>query len=333
MVATLDHQPLKSGESLEVGLVTAPDAELAPRIGSLLAHKGPEWQFHMESALRGETGSLQTRYYLGLLSGEPVANVMTVESGGVGILGHVFTQPEHRRKGICRAIMGRVMEDFRGRGGQVLLLGTGYESAPYWIYHAFGFRSLKGGFMRYAADPAGTFERDWFAPAPVRAQPLEWRHWPLLALLGAQSEGERLRSAAWRLFGIGNLETPVVRSLEARAAGRGVDGVVRESERGAVVGCATLHPTGSGINGWPGVWLLDLFTHPSYNASCTDLLDAIALPAGKILCYVSVDAAHKAEVLEAAGFEREGLLRDFLRAEGGCSDVWLFGRSVGSGRE
>src|SRR5207248_6496886 len=129
----------------------------------LLVHKGSGFEVHMRMALRGETDRLETRYYLGMLEGVPVANVMTVESDGVGILGHVFTRPEHRRKGICQAIMGRLMEDFRQRNGRVLLLGTGFESAPYWIYHSFGFRSLKGGFMRYDAPAAEGFDRNWFA--------------------------------------------------------------------------------------------------------------------------------------------------------------------------
>ena len=145
MYTTFGSEVLKSGERLEVGVVTAPDAEFGDAIQRLLVHKGPEWALHMGATLRGETDMLETRFYVGLLDGAPVANVMTVESKGIGILGHVFTRPAQRRKGICQAVLRRLMDDFRLRGGSVLLLGTGYESPAYWIYHSFGFRSLKGG--------------------------------------------------------------------------------------------------------------------------------------------------------------------------------------------
>ncbi|HLJ54190.1 MAG TPA: GNAT family N-acetyltransferase [Chthonomonadaceae bacterium] len=399
MLTMLGEERTKAGEALTVEVVTAPDGEYAESIRDLLAHKGPEWELHIRAALDGETDALETRFYLGLLDGRPVANVMTVESLGIGILGHVFTRPEQRRKGICQAIFRRLLQDFGRRDGRVLLLGTGFESAAYWIYHSFGFRSLNGGFMRYDAPmagaaaltapidsggPSGTdaasadarpnqnrfeisvpaepalfinaaqavrnasagrlmnnpdevrdavhvgaeeeFDRGWFAPALTRVVPLAWRHWPVLALLGAQANGEALRSAAWKLRGLGSLEAPVLRTLAALSGGRGTAAVVLETERGAVAGCATLHPTGGGVNGWPGVWLLDAFTHPYFNSHLPELLAGLALPAGKIIAYVDTDSRAKAAALEAAGFEREGTLCGFLRAGGAPRDVWLYGR-------
>ncbi len=301
-----------------------PESGIAGGITRLLAHKGPEWQFHMDSALRGQTDLLETRYYLGLLDGVPVGNVMTVEYLGVGILGHVYTVPEQRRKGICQAIMGRLMADFRERGGHVLQLGTGYESHAYWIYHSFGFRSLKGGFMRYdTADDS--FEKTWFAPATVAATRMAWRHWPLAGLLGAHQDGEILRSAAWRLYGIGNLETPVVRSMKAMTEGAGADMVVLETARGAVTGVATLHPT-SGVNGWPGVWLLDFFAHPDFASHSIEMLHTLNYPSGKIISYVETGARDKARALEQCDFKCEGTLAGFLRTEDSAHDVWLYGK-------
>lgn len=328
MVTKLGDEKLKSGESLEVVAVLGPDAEFADRVGALLAHKGGEWKFHIDSALRGETDGLETRYYLGLLDGVPVGNVMTVESLGIGILGHVFTVPEQRRKGICQAIMGHLMDDFRARGAHVLLLGTGYESPAYWIYHAFGFRSLEGGFMRYgvAEEP---YESRWFTPCAVKTAPFGWRHWPLAGLLGADAGGELLRSAAWRLFGMGNLESPIVRFMKALADGRGTSGVVLETERGAVVGCATIHPTGGAPNGFPGVWLLDFFTHPNFAGRAAEMVRALKWPEGKVIAYVDTGAPEKAAALESCGFTREGTLRQFLRTGGASHDVWIYGTTSG----
>jgi GNAT superfamily N-acetyltransferase len=328
MYTRFGEEQIKSGETLEIGVVTAPDVEFGAGVVGLLGHKGADWQFHIEAALGGQTDLLETRFYLGLLAGVPVANVMTVEYNGVGILGHVFTRPEHRRKGICQAVMNRLMDDFRERGGHVLLLGTGYESAAYWIYHSFGFRSLKGGFMRYAAAPDDTFERKWFEADSVQVAPMAWRHWPLIGLLGAKSGGEFLRSAVWRLFDISNLEGPVANTLIAQTQGRGVNGVVLEAARGGVAGCATLHPTGGGINGWPGVWLLDFFTHPNFASHAGDLLDALIWPSGKIIAYVDTCAPDKASLLAGKGFEREGTLRGFLRFDSLVRDVWIYGNAM-----
>ena len=328
MYTKLGDDPLKSGQTLEVGVVTAPDAEFAGAIQHLLVHKGPEWEVHIRAALRGETDQLETRFYVGLLDGVPAANVMTVETDGIGILGHVFTAPQQRRKGICQAIMRRLMEHFRERKGHVLLLSTGYESPPYRIYHSFGFRSLKGGFMRYDAPAADALEQRWFSVDAVRTATLAWRHWPLLGLLGAQTSGEALRSAAWKLFGMGSLEGPVVHTLAAQSEGRGTNGVVLEAGLGAVVGCATLHPTGGGTNGWPGVWLLDLFSHPDFASHYSEMLTALQWPSGKFIAYVDTGSSEKAAALERHGFEREGTLRGFLRPGPEPVDVWVYGRIV-----
>ena len=328
MYTLLGEEQLKSGESLEIGVVAAPDAEFAPAITTLLVHKEPMWQIHMTAALQGRASLLETRFHVGFIGGAPVANVMTAEHLGVGFLGHVFTAPEHRRKGICQAIMRRVMEHFRERGGRVLLLGTGFESPPYWIYHSFGFRSVKRGFMRYDSPAAGDFEQSWFVPGAVSAAPFAWEHWPLVGLLGARNGGPYLRSALWRLYGAANLEGPAARLLAAQAEGAGTNGAVLRSTSGAVVGCATIHPTGGGINGWPGVWLLDAFTHSNFHSYLGELLGALKWPSEKIIAYVEAGDVDKARALEDYGLEREGTLREFLRSDDLARDAWLYGKTI-----
>lgn len=322
MYEKLGAQTLKSGEALEVGVVTAPDAAFAPRIEDVLHHKGPEWRAHIHAALHDETDRLETRFYLGLLGDLPVGNVMTVEQHGVGILGHVFTRPEHRRKGVCQAIMQRQMEHFRQRGGHVLVLGTGFESPPYWIYHAFGFRSLRGGFMRYAVEPDYAFEERWFASGPAQVVAAEWRHWPLIALIAALPGREFLRSVAWKVYGIENLEGPYVAFMHRRQQGEPVDAVLLETETGAVAGCATVHP----LPPWRGVWLVDVFTHPNFADRTADLLNALPIPEGKQVAYVDTEAAEKAVALESCGFVREGTLRGLLRTDDAPRDVWVYGK-------
>jgi predicted N-acetyltransferase YhbS len=331
MYSKLDETSIRSGENLEIGVVNhsvgddadmARDPALAAEIESLLEHKGPDWRAHISAALRGETDRLETRFYLGRLGGQPVANIMTVEQQGVGILGHVFTRPEHRRKGICQAVMTRQMEDFRTRGGSVLILGTGYESPAYWIYHSFGFRSLREGFMRYAAPGAERFEENWFRSAPTKVVPAEWRHWPLVALLASVPGDRTLRSAAWKLHGIGNLEGPYVQLMAAMASQRAT-AVVLESSSGAVVGCATALPDPL----WPGTWIVDVFTHPNFSAEAAELLSSLPFPNGRLTAYHEIDPVSGGNVFETAGFHRECILSGLLAIGESRRNVALYVRN------
>ena len=103
MVDTLGSVELKSGEQMEIVRVVPPEPEWRDRILPFLGHKGEPWQWQMEIAFReGMPGALQY-YYEGLVDGTIVGNIMTIESMDppIGILGHVFTPAEQRRKGIC----------------------------------------------------------------------------------------------------------------------------------------------------------------------------------------------------------------------------------------
>lgn len=344
MVQALGTAVLKSGEQLEIVRVSSPNADeaqavrdlLAERpaplppefrylfqaVKELLAHKSSEWHTHMDAALKGETDALETRFYLGVLHGQPVANVLTSEQHGIGIVSHVFTHPEHRQKGICKAVMGAQMEDFRRRGGRALLLGTGFETPPYWIYYSFGFRSIQGGFMRYTTPGMEGFEEDWFAPRGARVVPAEWRHWPLAAFLASLPGPELMRSYAWRLFGVGNLEHPYVDFMSRRLRKGDAVGAMLEAENGAVVGCGTLVPDAS----WPQILVLDAFTHKNFVQQLPALIRFLLPKQGRVVAYADAGAPHKAAALEECGFIREGTLRRHLRTAAGETDVHIYAR-------
>ncbi len=308
MYQKLGEAETKAGERLEVGVVTAPDSTLSGEVHELLGHKGPEWREHIRSALDGETDALETRFYLGLLDGRPAANVMTVERHGVGILGHVFTRPEQRRKGIISQVMARQMDDFRARGGHALTLGTGFESPAYWIYHRFGFGNLVSGFMRYETEPGAYVEQEWFREAPASVAPAQWRHWPLVALLASYPATDIVRSVAWGLFGIGNLEHPFVSFMASRRRDPRLQCVMLEAEHGAITGCATL----TRMPLWPGVWLLDVFAHPNYEDRLGDLIAALDLSPPKIVAFAGNNDTPRKRALERAGFGLSGSLQNWL---------------------
>ncbi|HZP81132.1 MAG TPA: GNAT family N-acetyltransferase [Chthonomonadaceae bacterium] len=327
MHTTLATETLKTGETLRVECVLAPDAEREAQIRPFLGHKPPDYLGHIEAALAGACDDLETRFYIGLLAdGQMVGNIMTVEANGVGILGHVNTREDQRRKGICQAIMRHQMEDFRQRGGHVLLLGTGYESPPYWIYHSFGFRDLPGGSpgtMRYSREEEPDFDAQFFAPGSYRPVKAGWKHWPLVALLSSQPSPVALRSLALRAWGISMLEGPYTGFLTRWGQDPRAHAAVLESETGAVTACATCIPDPL----WRGVMLLDAFAHPNVGPEAlAALLKALPLPSGTTQCYADPRDTAKIAALEQTGFQRAAILPEQFRDGNAWRDAWLYTR-------
>jgi len=100
----LDVVTLKSGERMQIVRVAAPDEQFKDRILPFLGHKGEPWERPLRLALDGDPAiaDLSTHFYLGLLGETVVGNITHVEKleQPVGMLQHVYTPPEHRRKGI-----------------------------------------------------------------------------------------------------------------------------------------------------------------------------------------------------------------------------------------
>ncbi len=313
---------LKTGEKMEVHVVTAPDEEYEGGVFSLLRHKGEIWQWHMKAAFRGETGQLQSRFYLGIVDGRIISNVSTWEHGPTGILAHVFTVEDQRRKGACKAIMAALMEDFLRRGGRILTLGTGYGSPPYYIYKSFGFRSMTegSGSMRYDADPG--FEEEFFSWGNVRLRELDWQDWSILNLLFAVQDGSYLRNLSHGIFWPTNYEGSFLQDLKGRLE-RSWRANILESERGAIVGYATLIPDSRWRN---QVWLLDLFLHPRFESHAIFLLEAMDWPKEKVQCYVETDLSWKIDALSKLGFRKEATFSKQIRKEDEALDVFVMER-------
>ena len=194
---------------MEVGVVFAPDIDYEKELGDFLGHKPDNYKWHVDCCLNQPLDLLETRFYTGKLSGRVITNIMTTEYNGIGILGHVFTLPEQRRKGACKGLMGYQMQDFQDREGQMLYLGTGYDSAPYWIYHYFGFQSVypEAGFMTYSTVPE--FETRHFArgnASATKVKPVQWHDWGALTALTGIVGGDYLRSSIYGLKGPTNFE-------------------------------------------------------------------------------------------------------------------------------
>ena len=324
MYDKLGEVSLKTKEQMEVGVITAPDAPHAEEIKQFLGHKGGNWEWHIQRCVIEALDALETRFYVGKVEGRVITNIMTVEHEGIGILGHVFTLPQQRRKGAAKGVMAYQMEDFQQRTGRALYLGTGYNSHPYYIYHSFGFESVypESGFMKYYVN--SDFEEHYFAPASAEPKSVEWHDWPKVTVLSGIVGWDALRSLTWGVYGPTNLEGPFLgfkHALETEDVYN--DAKLLTTSDGAIVGWATVSRDAR----WkPETAVLDLFFHPNFAGDVPELLSAIAFPESKVQCYVDSGAEKKAEILETVGFTCEGQFKNQFRYDGQDYDVLVLAR-------
>ncbi len=342
MYTTIADKTLRTGETLEIGVVLAPDdhtpdghapdddtpgVDHAPLVRPILAHKSSNEQWHLDEVFAGRVCPLETRFYLGLLKDRPVCNIMVSEHDGIGIVSHVYTRPEHRRKGIARLLMTGQMADFTDRGGRYLTLSTGYATHPYWLYHGFGFRSVvpESGHMKFMGN--ASFEAEHFrgeGTGEARVIPGDWKHWPSLNVLCAQDGPPSLRNVGLGHIGPRMFEGAYLGLMKQTREDEDVQVRLVVTERGAVAGYATLVPDAR----WRGeTMLLDLTVRAAFRAQLRPLLEAFALPSGrKVLCYVEPGDGPKTAALQDAGFIHEATLRQQYKAAGKVLDVEVYAR-------
>ncbi|MDE0637249.1 MAG: hypothetical protein OXI43_15545 [Candidatus Poribacteria bacterium] len=326
MYEKLGNTVLKTGEQMEVGVINVPNEPHAEEIKKFLGHKPGNFKWHIERCVTESLDALETRFYVGKIDGNVITNIMTVEHEGIGILGHVFTLPEQRRKGACKGAMAYQMEDFRQRDGHALYLGTGYNGHPYHIYHSFGFESVipESGFMKYHVNT--DFEARYFSPAPAHPKSVEWHDWPKLTALSGIVGWDTLRSLKWSVYGPTNLESGFLSFKHVLETDDTYDDAkLMVTQSGAIVGWATVCRDSQWRN---AVAILDLFFHPNFSESVPALLSALEFPELKVQCYVDSGAEEKAAVLEAADFTCEGRFKNQFTYGGQHYDVLVFGCEV-----
>ncbi|MFQ6043060.1 MAG: GNAT family N-acetyltransferase [Candidatus Poribacteria bacterium] len=324
MYTKLRDVKLKTDEDMEVGVVLAPDDEYADKIKPFLDHKPGNFKWHIEKCFEEELDELETRYYIGQLNNEVICNIMIVEHEHVGILGHVFTSPDQRRKGACTAVINAQMKDFKRRNGEALYLGTGYDSPAYYIYKSVGFESVYplSGFMKYWAND--DFEEKYFSKDGTHVKEVQWNDWGKMTALTGIIDGDYLRSIAFNIYGPANFEGGFLdfkRELEDGERYR--DAKLLESENGAIVAFATIIPDFR----WRGdVYILDVFAHPNFWDDADKLLKALKSPQDKIQCYSDSTPTGKAECLQKVGFQQEAVMKKQIRRDEDTLDVLVFAK-------
>lgn len=322
MYTKLRDIALKSGETVECGLVSTPEEAWAGRLEALLVHKGGIWNWQNSEVLRTQTG-LDGRYYLLHRGGVPFANVCIFGLAGVGILGHVWTKPEERRKGASDLLMKVAMGDFAARGGKALFLGTDAGSVAHGIYLQHGFADVDtAGHMVWYADGRAAFEKAWFAAGPAEVERLTWRHWPAAAPLFLQPGPGVVRCAPLRMFWQDLVEGPLLPAIQAegkRAAESQAPAavVLRAASTQAVLGLALWQwdPV------WPETCMVDVFCHATQWGRAGELLAGLTLPpCRRRVAFGDATCPAKQAALEAAGYARIAAFQNGIAAGRGCAD-------------
>ncbi|MDA0841929.1 MAG: GNAT family N-acetyltransferase [Planctomycetota bacterium] len=316
----LGEARLKNGETLEIGVVEAPDDEYRDVVLNLLSHKRDAWQWHIGQAFEGKTGNLRNLFYLGFINGEAVSNITIWQSGFTGDLGHVYTREEHRRKGICKATMQVQMDDFREQGGRYCVLGTGYDSHPYHIYKSFGFESLQpgSGAMYYQRDEE--FWSDFLKTGDAVGRNIEWEDWSDVCTLMACPTADWYRGRRSRIFGPTCFEFSMLNDVESFHAGKNQLRVLEGP--GGIVGYAALAPDPE----WKGnTCLLDLTVHPAFAEFVPGLLEGFDWPDAKVTAWLQ-GSSPTVDAMKKAGFKEEGRLSKMFKQGDMLQDIAIVSR-------
>lgn len=311
---------------MEVGVVETPDAEWLSRIVPFLGHKPREYCRHIREALEGPLDALQTRFYVGVVAGRVITEMMTVGDGRVAILGHVFTRPEERRKGACALLMSRQMEHSLQVGYEALCLGTGFDTPPYWIYHSFGFRGVApgNGCMQWYRNSDA--EARLYRERPASLRPLRWEDWgqiDLLVLQAPEPEEELPRSPTLGIKTQSSAEGPFLELQLRRRREPVIQAQVLVTEDGIVVGWAFLTPDPRWFR---DAWLADVRTHPAFHAQLPSLAASLEFPDAPVYTMLTSLAGPRAAAFEGAGFRQVAMLPRWLVKREGREDLALWAR-------
>jgi GNAT superfamily N-acetyltransferase len=311
MYLPLEKVNLKSGEEVEAGIVVGPDAEWADRVQHLLGHKPGNWFWQNRQFLTADVG-VEARFHILHRDGRPFSQILTSEHKGVGVLGHVYTEPHERGQGAASILMKIVLQQFRERTGKALFLGTTYDSSAYRIYSRLGFQSIEplSGYMDFYPGSKQQFEADYFAAGPTQEQTLHWPHWAVASALFAAELPGVVRSAPFQLLGRMLTEGPLLAPIcEHQHGGAARARVLQKPDNGAVAGMAAWGNDPL----WPDSTLVDVYCHPHFWQEAESLLANLEYPQDqRTLAYTDPSCPEKRRVLEAAGFRAVATLPQWL---------------------
>ncbi len=325
MYSPLGLTRLKSGEIMNIGVLDAPDAVWRGCFSRFLAHKGSDWLPQIELALSEPLDGLQTWFYTGMIEDELACQTMITGNGSsAALISHVYTAPQHRRKGAIHALLGALMDECRP-WFQCITLGAEYGSPAYKIYESLGYKSVEPGRgeMVWSADGQWSFPPALQPNVDISVHPAKWEQWPSWNLLAFQPDADdasQPRSAALGLYGQGSIELEFIKLQFRRKIDPGMQAYTLTSGSAPDLGWAIL---ARGNDTPTGEWILDLHAHPSARHHLSKLAHAIQFPDAPVSCLMESRnlKSDKAAALIELGFSADAEPVQWRDSSGRTRDV------------
>jgi GNAT superfamily N-acetyltransferase len=299
---------------------------------SLLWHKGSPWIDDIGRRMEGKYPGSLDRFlvaYDGPVMAAQVWYTVSAADPRTGLLGHVFTRPEYRRRRLSTRLMEAALEQFTREGGLLMQLFT-YNPHTLPFYERLGFETICASRVAHAADwymrsPVGAQRLldQWLAGRDCRIRPLAPADLPQYCLLYNVEYQTRLKD---RAQGIGlGLETELTFITSIEKTGRGAAACCVLDNGQAIAGIGSL--ACSDFPHQSHVGLVDCYTHPGFRARAGELIEAALdarRPLGVEIVYaLAVDDA-KREMFAALGFRHLGRLARHYRVDGQLIDCDLY---------
>jgi GNAT superfamily N-acetyltransferase len=123
-------------------LIIPPSPARWHALEDLVGHKGPPWMEDIERRFLHGEGAEQDAFAVIADGGRFLAHACINRRHDVGLLGHVFTRPEHRGRGFARRLTTTLVSWFDMTGGKWLYAGAAAELSES-LYGQLGFRTIR----------------------------------------------------------------------------------------------------------------------------------------------------------------------------------------------
>ena len=319
-----------SHEILRLAHPIEPDRARA--LEAFLAHKGSPWYDDICRRVRGAVEGAEDRFFVALDGSTIVGHVWYTGSKTdrrLGTLGHVFTDPKYRRRGIATCLFRAAMADFVEWGGTTMQLFTSTSlSLPFYerhgfenVFHAQVYHDMDW-YMRYPTPPDNHLQ-DWFRNSPVTFRHLMPGDLPQYCLLYNSEHASVSKNRAERVGSGLEAEFAFIHVSGSLAEGRAAC-VVMENDQ-TIVGAASLcccsYPPESHVA------LFDIYLHRTFRQHATELTGRclkMRTELGADMIYAMAVDASKKKLFTELGFASQGVLPSHYRIGSRRFDSELF---------
>jgi len=123
-------------------LIIPPAPTRWPALEELWRHKGQPWLDDIRTRVVAGVPGAQDAYAIIPAGRQALAGACINKQGDIGVLGHCYTRPEHRRRGYARRLAEALLSWFDMTGGKWLFLGTTAELDET-FYRKLGFVPMR----------------------------------------------------------------------------------------------------------------------------------------------------------------------------------------------